>query len=225
LAGEGASVVIADIQEEQAAQTAREIVDEGGRAIATYLDQSQPESCELMARTAKREFGDVEVLVNNAALFSGLERKNALEISPEEWEKVIQVDLTGPFYCCLAVMPGMVERGYGKIINISSGATFTARNQLAHYVAAKMGIVGLTRALAREYGNSGVRVNALSPGATASGAEASTPEYLKSRIGTRAIQRIQTPDDLLGAVIFLSSPMSDFITGQNLVVDGGGVFQ
>lgn len=225
LAEEDARVAIADIKLADAKAAAEGIGTAGGVAVALEFDQSDPDSVEEMIRKTEDHLGPVEVLVNNASLFSTLERGEALDISPEEWTTVVQTNLNGTFFCCRAAMPSMRERGYGKIVNIASSAIFSATNRLAHYVAAKAGVVGMTRALAREYGNSGITVNCIAPGATDSGASQSTSEYLRSKVGARSIQRVQTPDDLVGAVIFLCSPMSDFVTGQNLVVDGGSVFQ
>ena len=225
LAAEGARIAVADIQGPQAKATAEEIAGTGADAVGIAFDQGDPSSVADMVRQAEAALGPVDVLVNNASLFATLPRTAALDIDPDEWSRVLHVNLSGPFFCCRAVMPGMVERGYGKVVNIASSAIFAAKNNLAHYVAAKAGVVGLTRALAREYGNAGITVNAISPGATDSGAAGSTPEYLQSKVGVRSIQRVQVPDDLVGAMVFLCSPMSDFVTGQNLVVDGGAVFQ
>ena len=225
LAAEGARVLVADIDERQAREAAAEIAESGGTSAAAAFDQSDPTSVEAMRDAAHEAIGPVDILVNNASLFSTLRRQSALEITPEEWRKVVDVNLNGPFFCCRAFLPGMVERGYGKIVNVASSSIFAAKNQLAHYVAAKTGVVGLTRALAREYGDAHVTVNAVSPGATDSGAANATPEYLESKVPARSIRRVQVPEDLVGAIVFLSSPASDFITGQNLVVDGGTVFQ
>lgn len=225
LAEEGAQVAIADIRESDAESTAEEIAAAGGVAVALGLDQSDPASVDGMVRNAEDSLGPVSILLNNASLFSTLERRQALDITPEAWTSVVQTNLNGAFFCCRAALPGMLEQGYGKIVNIASSAIFSATNRLAHYVAAKAGIVGMTRALAREYGDSGITVNCISPGATDSSASQSSSDYLRSKVGARSIQRVQTPDDLVGAVIFLCSPMSDFVTGQNLVADGGGVFQ
>ena len=225
LAEEGAGVVIADIRGEAAVALAAELVGAGGRAVGIEFDQSDPASVDAMVAAAESQLGPVDILVNNASMFSTLERKNALSISPAEWSRVVEVSLNGVFYCCLSAMPGMAKRGYGKVVNIASSSIVNAKNQLAHYVAAKSGVIGLTRALAREYGHAGITVNAVSPGATDSGASNATPEYLQSKVALRSIPRLQTPADLVGPVLFLCSPASDFITGQNLIVDGGGFFQ
>lgn len=218
LAAEGARVVVADIDGDGARAAAAEI---GSGATGLAFDQADMASVEALRDAA----GEIDILVNNASLFATLERKPALDITPAEWRRVVAVNLDGVFHCCRAFVPAMVERGYGKVVSISSSSIFAAKNQLAHYVAAKAGVVGLTRALAREYGDAGVTVNALSPGATDSGAAAATREYLESKVSARSIQRVQVPGDLVGALLFLCSPASDFITGQNLIVDGGTVFQ
>jgi 3-oxoacyl-[acyl-carrier protein] reductase len=225
LAAAGARVAIADVQGVEAKEAADDLAQAGADAIGIAFDQADPASVDAMVRETEASLGPIDVLVNNASLFSTLQRKRALEILPDEWIRVVQVNLNGVFFCCRAAMPGMVDRGYGKVVNISSASIFSAKNGLAHYVAAKAAVVGMTRALAREYGDSGITVNAISPGATDSGSILSTPEYLQSKVSARSIQRVQTPDDLIGAVVFFCSPASDFITGQNLVVDGGAEFQ
>lgn len=224
LARHQAAVMVADIDEEKARGVASALKAEGARAAYSRFDQGDWESVQAMVEAAERELGPVDILVNNASLYSTLQRKDPLQIEPEEWERVVRVNLTGPFLCCRAVLPGMIARKYGKIVNIASGSTFLAKNRVAHYVAAKSGVIGLTRALARDYGKDGITVNTLSPGSTDSGASIANREYLATRLAGRAIERIETPDDLVGALLFLCSPMSDFMTGQNLVVDGGVVF-
>lgn len=224
LACHHASVMVADIEEEKACRVAEALQSSGARSAYCGFDQGDWGSVKAMVEKAEQDLGPVDILVNNASLYSTLKRKDALDIEPEEWERVIRVNLTGPFLCCRAALPGMIARGYGKIVNIASGATVLAKNRLAHYVAAKSGVIGLTRVMAREYSGRGITVNSLSPGSTDSGASISSKEYLASRLAGRAIERVETPDDLVGALLFLCSPMSDFMTGQNLIVDGGVVF-
>lgn len=221
----GAVVVAADLDRDAAAETAASIDSDGGRAIARSFDQSDPDQVAQLADSTRAEVGDASILINNAALFATLQRRPLLEIDPTEWDRVLAVNLTGPYLCTRAFLPQMIEGSYGKIVNIVSASVFQAKNNLAHYVASKMGLIGLTRAVAREYGESGVRANGLSPGATHSGASVSTPEYLERLASARSIPRVQVPDDLVGAMLFLCSPMSDFMTGQHVVVDGGAMFQ
>lgn len=224
LANAGASVVLADINKAGAAQAAAEIAVDRGQTISCVLDQGDPDSVQAMAETVEAELGGVDILVNNAALFGGLQRKDALDITIDEWHRVVSINLTGVYLCCRAALPMMIRQEYGKIVNISSSSIYTAQNRLAHYVAAKSGVIGLTRALAREYSCFGITINALSPGSTDSGTVASTADYLQSRVASRSIPRVEVPGDLVGTLLFLSSPMSDFMTGQNLVCDGGAIF-
>ena len=225
LAKAGANVTIADKNLEMASETASYISDNTGSiAKDVFLDQANPTSVVEAVENANQHFGTIDILVNNAALFSTLRRTSLDEITVDEWNTVLTVNLTGPFLCAQATIPMMREKGYGKIINITSTSLFSAKNRLAHYVASKMGVLGLTRVLARELGEHGINVNALSPGPTDTGASLSTQEYLLEAATQKSIQRIQLPEDVTGAMLFLSCPMSDFITGQHLVVDGGAYF-
>ncbi|HEX4840908.1 MAG TPA: glucose 1-dehydrogenase [bacterium] len=226
LAREGAAVVVADIDAEAARETAGEIIAQEGRATAVSVDVADERSVRAMCAQVGETYGGFNILVNNAALFAVLDRKPFYQISTEEWNRVLAVDLTGMFLCCREAYPHLKARGQGSIINISSTSVFEARNRLAHYVAAKMGVIGLTRALAREMGEDGIRVNAIGPGVTASGTNEriTPPEVLASRAAERSLKRVEVPEDLVGAVIFLASDDSAFMTGQLLVVDGGKVF-
>lgn len=222
-AGAGARVVAADIDAEAAEAVARGITADGGEAIAVTVDVSDPRSVEAMAETALDRFGGIEVLINNASLMSALPRRSWLEIPVEEWDRVMAVNLRGVFLCCRAVFPAMREQGRGKIVNISSSRVWAGTPNRLHYTASKAGVVGLTRALAREVGEFGITVNAVSPGLTLSDTQiaSSSNEHIGRAAEGRALGRPQYPDDLVGAVMFLSSPASDFITGQTINVDGG----
>ncbi|MFN3830548.1 MAG: SDR family NAD(P)-dependent oxidoreductase, partial [Tepidimonas ignava] len=169
LAREGAAVLVADIDLAGATQVAAEIRAAGGRAEACRVDVSDPASTKEMAAAAARAFGGVDILVNNAALFAALQRKPWDQITPEDFDRVMAVNLKGVWLCCLAAVPYMKPRGKGKIINIGSASIFGAGNGLAHYLASKMGVVGLTRALAKELGDDNICVNTLMPGSTDSG--------------------------------------------------------
>jgi 3-oxoacyl-[acyl-carrier protein] reductase len=162
--------------------------------------------------------------VNNAALMSALARRSWFDIPVEEWDRVMAVNLRGMFLCCRAVYPTMRERGYGKIVNISSSRIWEGSPNRLHYTTSKAGVVGFTRALAREVGEFGITVNAITPGFTLSETQiqSSAADYLKDRsYAEQAIKRAQMPDDLVGAVMFFSAAASDFISGQTLNVDGG----
>lgn len=145
------------------------------------------------------------------------------KIEPAEWDRMMAVNLKGTWLACRAVVPHMREHSYGKIINISSGTALKGSDSRIHYVTSKAGILGFTRTLARELGGDGICVNCVAPGSTLS--EADPDEKVKSmRAGaaaSRALKRVQTPEDVVGAVLFFASADSDFITGQTLVVDGG----
>ncbi len=224
LAKEGARVVVADIQEAQARDVASEIQRDGGEALAVPVDVASAEKTRSMAEAALERYGRIDVLVNNAALYSVIKKKPFSEISEEEWDRVMAVNLKGLFLCAKAVYPAMKKQGKGKIINISSGTTLGGTPFYLHYVTSKGGVIGLTRALARELGPENIAVNAITPGLTISGPQqegALTPEQLADRRRRRCFQRDQYPQDLVGTVIFLASDDSDFITGQTINVDGG----
>jgi len=163
------------------------------------------------------------VLVNNAAIFSTLEMGPYDAIDLDEWRRVIDVNVTGTYLCCRAVVPAMAANGYGKVVNISSATIWIGRPGYLHYVTSKAALIGLTRSLATEVGPQGVRVNAVTPGSTQTEIERATitPEARQAMAAQTPLRRVQVSADLVGAVVFLSSTESDFITGQTLNVDGG----
>jgi 3-oxoacyl-[acyl-carrier protein] reductase len=224
LAKEGAKVVVADIQEAEARRVASEINGAGGEAMAVAVDVTSPEKTQAMADAALKQYGRIDVLVNNAGLYSALKKKPFMDIDPDEWDRVMAVNVKGLFLCVKAVYPAMKEQRKGKIINISSGTALSGSPLFLHYVSSKAGVIGFTRALAREVGNDNICVNSIMPGLTISGANqegVTTPEQLADRRKRRCLQRDQYPADLVGTVIFLSSDDSDFMTGQAISVDGG----
>lgn len=224
VAKEGAKVVVADIQDVEARKVAADIAQAGGEAIAVAVDVTSPEKTQAMADAALNQYGRIDVLVNNAGLYSALKKKNFMEIDPEEWDRVMAVNLKGLFLCVKAVYPAMKRQGKGKIINISSGTALSGSPLFLHYVSSKAGVLGFTRALAREVGGDNICVNSIMPGLTISGSNQEgvmTPEQLADRRKRRCIQRDQYPQDLVGTVIFLASDDSDFMTGQAIGVDGG----
>jgi 3-oxoacyl-[acyl-carrier protein] reductase len=224
LAQEGAKVVVADIQEAEAKKVAMDIKQAGGEAIAVAVDVTSAEKTQAMAAAALKQYGRIDVLVNNAGLYSALKKKNFMEIEPDEWDRVMAVNLKGLFLCVKAVYPAMKQRGKGKIINISSGTALSGSPLFLHYVSSKAGVLGFTRALAREVGGDNICVNSIMPGLTISGSNQEgvmTAEQLADRRKRRCLQRDQYPQDLVGTVIFLASDDSDFMTGQSIGVDGG----
>ncbi|TAN20738.1 MAG: SDR family oxidoreductase [Actinomycetota bacterium] len=223
LAREGAKVVVADIDFTAAKEVAERIRADGADAIAVDVDIASPESTVEMARAANSTFGRIDILINNASLMSALPRRPWHEIPVGEWDAVMAVNLRGMFLCCLAVFPTMKDRRYGKIVNISSSRIYEGMPNRLHYTTSKAGVVGFTRALAREVGEDNICVNAISPGFTQSDTQVATSsaEYMKAHIDRRCFKREEYPQDLVGTVIFLSSSQSDFMTGQLLNVDGG----
>lgn len=225
LAREGAAVVCADVSD--AAPVAAAIIAAGGRAIAVRTDVTSPESASAMAKHALEAFGRIDILVNNAGLFANLALKPFEEISSEEWDKVMAVNVRGPFECAKAVVPAMKNQQYGKIINIASGTVFKGAPMLLHYVSSKGAVVAMSRSMARELGDAGIRVNTLAPGLTASENTLSNPAWQgavsANNIASRAIKREVLPEDLCGTLVYLASEASDFVTGQVIVVDGGSV--
>ena len=225
LAAEGARVVVAEIDSPAAEQTAEALRAEGAEALAVRTDVADEASTLEMAAKALERFGGLDVLINNAAVFITvpISRGPLEEVSVEEWDQVMAVNLRGVFLACKAVLPAMKRQGKGKIINISSGTALSGAAGRIHYVTSKAGVLGFTRTLAREVGPSGITVNAIAPGSTLS-EENPTEEVIQMRqrrVGDRALPRVQLPADLVGTVIFFASAESDFITGQTLVVDGG----
>jgi len=177
-----------------------------------------------LATETLARFGRVDILVNNAALYGPLKRRPFMEIPVEEWDRVMAINLRGLFLCSRAVFPAMKAQGAGAIINIASGTFFKGVPHYIHYTTSKGGVVGFTRSLARELGEFGIRVNAIAPGFTLSGEnEKNMPDAGKAaNVGMRMLKRAEVPEDLVGTVIFLASDDSRFITGQTIVVDGGG---
>jgi NAD(P)-dependent dehydrogenase (short-subunit alcohol dehydrogenase family) len=225
LAKEGARVVIADWNDGTA--TANEIVRANGAAFYVKTDVSKPEDVRAMVAKAIEQWGRVDILVNNAALFAKIGTKKFTDISSEEFDQVMAVNVRGPFECAKAVSDQMIKQGYGKIVNIASSTVFKGVPNLLHYVSSKGAIVAMTRCLARELGEHGVTVNAIAPGLTMSDGVLGQPDYsdayITANLNARALKRKQVPQDLVGACIFLSSPDSDFMTGQTMAVDGGNV--
>jgi len=211
------------IAELDAAAGERVAAEVGGLAVRT--DVADEASCQEMARRAVARYGRIDVLVNNAAIFATIPMSRAPfdQVEPAEWDRMMAVNLRGPWLACRAVIPQMRKQRYGKIINISSGTALKGAATRIHYVTSKAGIIGFTRTLAMEVGKDNICVNCIAPGSTLSeeNADEALIKYRQSAASSRALQRMQRPEDLVGAVAFFASSDSDFITGQTLVVDGG----
>ena len=219
----GARVVAADIDEAGAVSVAKAIVAEGYRAIGLRVDISDADSVAAMVKATLDAYGTIDILINNASLMSVLQRRDFLEIPVEEWDRVMAVNLRGLFLCCQAVAPVMKAQGRGKIVNVASSRVWEGTPLRLHYTTSKAGVVGFTRALARELGAYNITVNAITPGATLSESQvaSSSGNYLAMQAEGRALPRAQYPEDLVGAVMFLATSASDFMTGQTINVDGG----
>jgi len=227
LASEGCMTVIAEINRDGADRVVAEIEGAGGIAMAVTTDVSDDSSVCSLVEGVESRFGRIDGLVNNAAIYFGLQPSPVSDISVEEWDRVMAVNVKGTFLCARAVYPVMKRQGLGQIVNVASTVALLGAPYFAHYAASKGAILALTRALAKEFGDDGVRVNAIVPGGTWSEAsERLVPdEKVKQAIvSQQAIKREQFPEDLAGTVCFLLSDESAMTTGQGIVVDGGRYF-
>jgi 3-oxoacyl-[acyl-carrier protein] reductase len=218
----GDHVVVADLQGDKAAHVAAGLGGEH-EAVGLHVDVADADSVAKAVGAAVERFGHVDVLVNNAAIFSGIEMKPFEDLGAQEWRRVIDVNLTGAFFCCQAVAGPMRRRGGGTIVNVSSSTVLMGRPFYAHYVASKAGLIGLTRALARELGDASITVNAILPGSTETevNRETVTADQAREIVARQSIHRRLRQEDIVGAALFLASPDARAITGQSIVVDGG----
>ncbi|MEW6473521.1 MAG: glucose 1-dehydrogenase [Actinomycetota bacterium] len=225
LAQLGAQVVVADIDEAGAQAAAKELADTGVQAFAAGVDIADPASTERLVETVIERCGSVDVLVNNAAVYRGLQMTPAEEIDLDYWRRMMDVNINGTYYMCRAVIPHMRQQGHGKIVNQTSIAAYLAAPLASHYAVSKAAVVALTKCLARELGEDGINVNAIAPGVIGTPATMeAVPEPMRDMlVMNAALHRIGQPEDLLGALEFLCSDMSDYLTGQTIVVDGGVV--
>jgi NAD(P)-dependent dehydrogenase (short-subunit alcohol dehydrogenase family) len=222
LAAEGARIVVADLAgAEKAAKSFP-----GGVGISA--DVADERHVQRLADKVVERCGTIDILVNNAGLYASLEMRPFEQIPLDEWRRVMDVNVASMFLMCRAVVPVMRANGGGKIVNISSGTPFRGVPFLLHYVTSKGAIVAFTRALAKEVGKDKVLVNCVAPGFTMSAGVEAHPEVIEKlrdvSVAARTIQRDQTPEDVVGAVVYLSGPGSDFVTGQSIVIDGGQTF-
>ena len=227
--GAGAQVVVADIDEPAATKVAKEVnTQTDAKSLSIKVDVANEASTQMMVKTILDQYGRIDILVNNAAIFATIpmNRGGIDTIDPAEWDRMMAVNLKGLFFCCRAVLPAMRQQKSGKIVNISSGTALNGSACRIHYVTSKAGVIGFTRTLAREVGDDNINVNAIAPGSTLS-EDNPTEDILKmrgARVADRCLKRVQLPKDLVGTVLFLSSPLSDFMTGQTVGVDGGVSF-
>jgi NAD(P)-dependent dehydrogenase (short-subunit alcohol dehydrogenase family) len=225
LAAEGARVAIADI--DSGAKVVEEITRAGGQALDVPTDVSDEASCMAMAAKTVARLGGLHILVNNAAAFTSLERQSFTDIPVELWDRVMAVNTRGVFLCAKACAPHMRAQKYGKIINIATGRFFQGVPMFLHYDASKGAVIAMTKGMARELGADNICVNCLAPGSTMSenvkkkGGWVASGRGQNDVVAGRALKRLEEPEDLVGACLFLASPDSDFVTGQTLLVDGG----
>lgn len=225
LASEGAKVVVTDVADTGDAVGA--IKSAGGEAIGLKTDVTSNESLEAMVQEAESAFGPIEILVNNAAIFASIDMKPFTEISEDEWDLVMRVNVRGPFQAVKAVLPSMRKNGRGKVINISSGTILRGAPMFLHYVSSKGAILAQTRAICRELAQDNIQANTIIIGLTESEGVKANEKMLGGAkaptLAMRAISRPMLPDDILGTLLFLASEDSDFITGQSVNVDGGAL--
>lgn len=214
----GDVVIGTDTADEGLTKLAKSIASD--RLQIQKADISNETDTEALASFANNKTGRVDVLINVAGFFPV---QKFLDMTADDWRKIIDINLTGTALMCKAMLPLMVGHGWGRIVNIGSASVFAGVEGQAHYVAAKSGVIGLSRSLAREFGKEGVTVNVVAPGVTVTPtAKKGLPEKIQSEaITSRCIQREEKAHDLTGTVFFLASPDADFVTGQTVIVDGG----
>jgi 2-hydroxycyclohexanecarboxyl-CoA dehydrogenase len=224
LAADGMAVAVFDREGEAAQQAARTIAAAGGRALGVTVDVTDRAQIELGVAQVRGEFGPATVLVNNAGVHA---LDPFLKITPEKWQHLLDVNLTGTFNCCQAVVPDMVEEGWGRIVNISSSSAHSGQQFMAHYVAAKAGVIGFTKSLALEFGPQGITVNTIPPGfidtpmLRRQESKGLLGEGVEHHEALTPVRRIGRPEDVAAMCAFLVRDEAGYVTGQVLGVNGG----
>jgi NAD(P)-dependent dehydrogenase (short-subunit alcohol dehydrogenase family) len=223
LARHGANVVLADISLEGAQRNADRLKGEGLLAAPSQVDISDPEACEKLVEGTVDRHGRIDVLVNNAAIYQGLRSTPAEDLSLEVWRRVLDVNVSGMYFMCRAVIPHMKRQRAGVIVNQTSGSVWTCPPGMIHYVTSKAAAIPMTKVLARELGPFGVRVNAIAPGLTDTAAthDVAVQPAIDASIAAAPLGRLVAPNDLCGILSFLCSDQAAFITGQTIAVNGG----
>ena len=224
MAQEGANVVVTDVLDTKG--TVEAITESGGSAIGISVDLTSDDNLAAMVEATEKAFGSLDILVNNASIFAALQPKPFMQIDNDEFDKVMTVNARGIHQATRAVVPAMLRAGGGKIVNIASGTFYYGAPGLSHYTASKGAVIALTRCHGRELGDKNIQVNAIAPGLTESEALQGNTGFDPARAPTvqsRSIKREMLPEDLLGTLMYLITPDSNFVTGQTLNVDGGKV--
>lgn len=223
IAADGAAVILADINEEKGKEVTAEIHESGGQARFERLDVGDPASCAALAAAVGAEFGALHGLVNNAAIFSTIQMRPFWEIPVAEWDRLMTVNLRGPWLLTTALLPALRAAGDASIVNVASDAVWLGRPGYLHYVASKAGVAGMTHSMAHELGGDGIRVNSISPGPTYTEVPRGTvsPAQQEAMRAAQALHRDAGPQDMAGVVAFLLSDDARFMTGQTLHVSGG----
>ena len=224
MAQEGANVVVTDVLDTKA--TVEAITESGGSAIGISVDVTSDDNLAAMVEATEKAFGSLDILVNNASIFAALQPKPFMQIDNDEFDKVMTVNARGVHQATRAVVPAMLRAGGGKIVNIASGTFYYGAPGLSHYTASKGAVIALTRCHGRELGDKNIQVNAIAPGLTESEALQGNTGFDPAReptVQSRSIKREMLPEDLLGTLMYLITPDSNFVTGQTLNVDGGKV--
>jgi len=223
-AAAGALVVVADLDEGKSESVVGEITATGGQSTAVRVNVADEESVQSMVDIIMARYGRIDALINNASIFSTIEKGPFDELTLDQWERVLKVNITGTFLCTRAVAPHMRAAGFGRIINISSDSVTRGTVNYLHYVTSKSAVIGMTNSLARELGPHGITVNCVRPGSVATEVERTVNPTTAVRERAAALQCIprgMLPTDLVGIMLFLSAPASAFITGQTIACDGG----
>jgi NAD(P)-dependent dehydrogenase (short-subunit alcohol dehydrogenase family) len=224
LAAEGACVVVSDVSD--TSNTVATITAAGGKAIGVSADVTSDNDAAAIVALAEEKFGALDILINNASIFTALQPKPFMQIDNEEFDKVMTVNARGVHTMTRAAVPAMLRVGAGKVINIASGTFYYGPPGLSHYTASKGAVIALTRCHGRELGDKNIQVNAIAPGLTESEGMQGHTGFDPARgptVASRSIKREMVPEDLLGSMMYLVTPDSDFVTGQTLNVDGGKV--
>jgi NAD(P)-dependent dehydrogenase (short-subunit alcohol dehydrogenase family) len=223
LAAQGAIPVIAEYDEDAGAVVAREVEDAGGTALAIATDVGDQGAVEAMVGAVRDRFGRVDILINNAAVFSKITMAPFWELPVDEWQRAMQVNVTGAFFCARAVVPAMQDANWGRILNVSSGTPYLGLPNYLHYITSKSAVVAMSRSMARELGPWNVTVNTFIPGVTKTEVErpSVTDEKFAQYTQMQCLKRMSTPEDMAKVVLFLCSDDAGWVTGQTILSDGG----